>query len=187
MSIQVAERGDRLAAVFDAVTPAGRRTGRRAASDISAYATPARSTGTLYFSATSAGPIISALASLGPRTARAQAPDRSAHHLQQVPVAADHHHRIVGLGEGERPDHVVGLTALGAGCGDPRRGEDVWDHRDLRGEACRAHPSMSPPDSVPGRFSHPMRLGGRRDQIGPELRPPIGIRHTTSRLGCSRA
>jgi len=53
------------------------------------------------------------------------------HHLQQVPVSADHDDRVFAFLRCQRAQHVVGLETLGAGRRNPERIQQLHDHVDL--------------------------------------------------------
>ena len=85
--------------------------------------------------------------------------------LEQVAVAGDDVDRLAGAG-GQGGDDVVGLVAGRLGEGDPGRGEDLGDQRDLHDQAGRG-------------LLGPVRLGAVRlvagDRGDPERRPPVGV------------
>ena len=99
--------------------------------------------------------------------------------LEQVPVAGDHVHRLVGAHR-QGGDDVVGLVARRPGHGQAGRGEYVVDDRDLRDQrvwgllvvALRAL-----------AFSQPVGLVGRH-RLDPERGPPVLVHagHQAGRL-----
>jgi hypothetical protein len=90
--------------------------------------------------------------------------------LEEVAVAGDDLDRHPGIG-GQRPDHVVGLVAVGARDRDAERVQDVDDDRDLRLERVG---DLFDVGAAGHDVLDPVRLVAR-DQVDPPLRPPVVV------------